>query len=142
MFGSIFSMVIMLFPLIYRMLIYIFLLLSIIIVSYDLFGTMCLISGRCYLLGWPQPLEFLLPSLNLSCSFAIARVSVLLFIWMRSCSWFFLSGQVKGLAHFCVHYYLGLDYIPSLIFTSLRFFVSWGYVGILSTCEYLYLLIS
>ena len=48
MYGSLFSMVIMLSPLIYRMLIYIFLLLSIIIISYDLFGTMCLISGRFY----------------------------------------------------------------------------------------------
>ena len=31
---------------------------------------------------------------------------------------------------------------PSLTFTSLRLFVSWGYAGILSTCQYLYLLIS
>ena len=46
MFGSLFSMVIMLSPLIYRMLIYIFLLLSIIIISYVLDGTMCLIKGR------------------------------------------------------------------------------------------------
>ena len=61
MFGRLFSMVIMLSPLIYRMLIYIFLLLSIIVISYDLFGTMCLINGRFYLLGWPQPLRFSLP---------------------------------------------------------------------------------
>ena len=58
MFSSLFSMMIMLSPLIYRMLIYIFLLLSIIIISYDLFDTMCLINGRFYLLGWPQPLGF------------------------------------------------------------------------------------
>ena len=56
--GSLFSMVIMLSPLIYRMLIYIFLLLSIIIVSYELFGTMCLISLKFCLLGWPQPFWF------------------------------------------------------------------------------------
>ena len=34
---------------------------SIIIISYNLFGTICLISGRFYLLGWPQPLVFSLP---------------------------------------------------------------------------------
>ena len=31
---------------------------------------------------------------------------------------------------------------PSLTFASLILFVSWGYVGILSTCQYLHLLIS
>ena len=46
------------FPLIYRMLIYIFPLLSIIIVFYVLFGVMCLISGRFYPLGLPQLLGF------------------------------------------------------------------------------------
>ena len=61
MFGSLFSMVIMLSTLISRMLIYIFLLLSIIVKSYYLFGTMCLINGRFYLLGWPQPHRFSLP---------------------------------------------------------------------------------
>ena len=50
--GSLFSMMIVLSPLICRVLIYIFLLFSIIIIFYDLFGTMCLISGRFYLLGW------------------------------------------------------------------------------------------
>ena len=83
--SSLLSMVIMLSPLISRMLIYIFLLLSItIIIFYDLFGTTCHISGRFYLLGLPQPLEFSQPSLNLSYSFAITRVSILLSIWMTS----------------------------------------------------------
>ena len=59
--GSLFSVVIMLSPLIYRMLFYILLLLSIIISSYDFFGTMCLISGRFCLLGWPQLPGFSLP---------------------------------------------------------------------------------
>ena len=39
---------------------------------------------------------------------------------------------------------LGLDYIlifPSLTFPSLSLFVSWGYAWILSTCQYIYLLI-
>ena len=85
-YSSLSSMVIMLSPLIYRMLIHIFLLLSIIVVSYMLFGIMCLISGRSYLLAWPQPLGFLLPSPNLFGSFAITRVSILLSIWMTP--WF------------------------------------------------------
>ena len=78
--SSLFSMVIVLSPLICRMVIYIFLLLSIILLSYNLFGTTCLISGRFYTLGWPQPLGFSQSSVNLFCSFAVTRVSVLLSI--------------------------------------------------------------
>ena len=121
--GYLFIMVIVLSPLISRMLIYIFLLLSIIVIFYYLFGIICHISGKFYLLGWSQPLGFSWPSLNLSCSFAITRDSVLSSIWMISWSWFTLSGQLGGLAHFCVLYWFALDYIlifPSLSFTSLR----------------------
>ena len=98
--SSLFSIVIMLSPLIYRMLFHIFPLLNIIAVSYDLFGTTCLISGRFYFLGWPQSLRFSEASLNLFCSFAITRVSILLSIWKIFRSWFALSGQVRG----CTHY--------------------------------------
>ena len=49
-----------------------------------LFGIMCLISGWSYLLGWP--LGFFQPSANLFCSFAIARVCILLSICMTSWS--------------------------------------------------------
>ena len=77
--GNLFSVVILLSPLISRMLIYIFLLLSVIVIFYDLFGTLCHICGRFYLLGLLQPLGFSQPSLNLSCSLAITRVSILLF---------------------------------------------------------------
>ena len=59
----------------------------------------------------------------------------MLSIWMTSWSWFALSGRVRGLTHSCVPYWLALDFIlifPSLTFTSLRPFVSWGYIGILS----------
>ena len=77
-------------------------LFSMIIVSYILFGIMCLINGRFYLLGLPKPLGFLNPSQNLFCSFAITRTCVLLFIWMTSWSLFALSGQVRGHAYFCV----------------------------------------
>ena len=61
LYGSLSSRVIIPFPLIYRMLIYMFPLLSIIIVSYILLCIMCLISGRFYLLGLPQPLGFYIP---------------------------------------------------------------------------------
>ena len=100
---------------------------------------------KFYLLGLPQPLGFLHPSPNLFCSFAISRVCVLLSIWMTSWSLFALGGWVRGHACFCVPCWSVLVYIsifPSLTFASLRPFVSWGYVGILSTCQYLYLLIN
>ena len=144
-YGSLSGRVIMAFPLIYRMLIYMFPLLSIIIISYILFGIMCLINGRFYLLGLPQPLGFLHPSENLFCSFAITRVCILLSIWMTSWSSFALSRWVRGHACFCVPCWSILVYIsifPSLTFASLSPLLSWGYVGILSACRYLYLLIS
>ena len=109
------------------------------VISYKLFGTMCLISARFYLLGWPQPLGFSLPSLKpilflCHCKgFCIVNYfdDILVLVhskWAdkRACS------QV-------------LDYIlifPSLTFASLRLLVSWGYFGILTACQYLYLVIS
>ena len=133
------SMVIMPFPLIYRMLIYMFPLLSIIIISYILFGIMCLISGRFCLLGLPHP------SPNLFCSFAIANICILLSIWMTSRSSFALSRWVRRPTCFCAPCWAILVYIsifPSLTFASLRPLLSWDNVGILSTCQYLCLLIS
>ena len=137
--------VMMPFPLIYRMLIYMFPLLSIIVISYILFGIMCLISGRFYLLGLPQPPGSSHPSPNLFCSFAIAKVCILLSIWMTSWCSFALSWQVRGHTCFCVPCWSIWVYIlifPSLTFSSLRLLLSWGYGGILSTCRYLCLLIS
>ena len=110
-----------------------------------LFGIMCVISGRFYLLGLPQALGFLHPSPNLFCSFAITRVCILLSIWMTSWSLFALSRWVRGHVFFCVPCWSVLVYIsifPSWTFASIRPFVSLGYVGILSTCQYLCLLIS
>ena len=133
------------FPLIYRMLIYMFPLLSIIIVSYILFSLMCLVSGRFYLLALPQPLGCLCLSANLFFSFAIAKVCILLFIWMTSWYLFALNGWVRGHTLFCVSCWSVWVYIsifPSLTFASLRPLLSWGYVGILSACQYLCLLIS
>ena len=76
------------FLLIWRMLIYIFLLLSINIAFYGLFGTTYLITGRFCLLGWPQLLEFSPHLLNPCCCFAIARVCMS-FSWMMD--WFVLT---------------------------------------------------
>ena len=109
--GNLFAMVILLSLLISRMLIYIFLLFSVIVIFYNLFGTMHHVSGKFYHLGWPQPIGFLQPSLNLCCSFVVTRVSTLLSIWMISWSWFALSGQERGLTHFCVLYWFTLDYM-------------------------------
>ena len=133
------------FPLIFRMCIYMFPLLSIIVSFYILFGVMCLISGGFYPLGLPQPLGFSHPSLNLFCSFAVAKVCILSSIWIISWSLFALSRQVKGYACFCVPCWSILVYIsifPSWTFTSFSPLPFWGCVGILSTCRYLYLLIS
>ena len=77
-------------------------LLSIIASFYILFGVMCLISGGFCLLDLPQPIGFSHPSLNLFCSFAVAKVCILSSIWMIFSSLFALSGQVKGHACFCV----------------------------------------
>ena len=113
---------------IYRMLIYMFPLLSIIVISYVLFGIMCLISGKFYLLGLPQPLGFLHPSRNLFCFFAIAKVCVLLSIWMTSWSSFTLSRQVRGHTCFCVPCWSALVYtsiFPSLSFASLSPLLFW-----------------
>ena len=112
---------------------------------YILFGIMCLISGRFYTLGLPQPLGFLHPSPNLFCSFAIARACVLLSIWMTSWSLFALSRQVRGHTCFCVPSWSILVYtsvFASQTFASLSPLLFWGCVGILSACRYLYLLIS
>ena len=85
--------------------------------------------------------RFLHPSPNLFCSFVIAKVYVLLSIWMTSWSSFTLSGH----ACFCVPCWSILAHtsiLPSLTFASLSPLLFWGYVGILSTCQYLCLLIS
>ena len=90
------------------------LLLLCIIVSYILFGIMCLISGRFYPLGLQQPLGFLHPSPNLFCSFAIVRVCILLSIWMTSWSLFALSGQVRGQT--CFVFLVGLSWFTHQFF--------------------------
>ena len=66
------------------------------------------------LLGCPKPQGLSWPSLHLCCSFSVTRASILVSIWMKSWSWSALHGQVKGIAHFCVPYWLTLDH--TLIF--------------------------
>ena len=82
---------------------------------------------------------------NLFCSFAIAKFCILSSIWMIFWSLLHLSRQVKGHTCFCVPCWSVLVYIsvfPSLTFASLSPLPFWGCVGILSVCQYLYLLIS
>ena len=107
MYGSLSSRVIMPFPLIYRMLIYMFPLLSIIIISYILFGIMCPYQWK------------VLPF----------KVCILLSIWMTFWSSFALSGWVRGHACFCVPCWSVLVYIsifPGQTFASLSPLLSWG----------------
>ena len=129
MFSSLFNTVIMHSPLVTRMLIYTFLLLSIIIIFLQYALHNMPYQWKVLLLAWSQPLGFSGSSLNLSCSFAITSISVLLSIWMTAWSWFALKGQIRGLPYFCALYWSALDYILmflSLTFTSLRHFVFWG----------------
>ena len=137
MYGSLSRRVILLFPLIYRMLIYLFPLLSIFIIFYILTGIMCLISLL-------QSLGFLPTSQNLFCSFAVTRACVILFIWMISWSLFALSGQVRGHACFvfllvCLGLHINLSKLDLASLSPLLF---WGCARIWSTCHYLYLMIS
>ena len=126
--GSLFSVVIMLSTLISRMPIYVFLLLSIIVIFLQFVWHNAPYQWKVLPFGLATALRFSQPSLNLSCSFATERVSVLS-IWITSLCWFTLSRQARGLTHFCVLYWFTLDCIlifPSLNFTSLRLFVFLG----------------
>ena len=135
--------------------------LSIIIIFYNLFGTVCCISAKFYVLAWLHPLGFLQPSLNLSCSFVIARLFIVIYLndilvlvhskWEGkrvhsfSCS-FTLIGQVRGFTHFQVPYWFTLDYILKNLSKSdlchTETFISWGNVGILYISQYLCLLLK
>ena len=84
--GNLFNKVIKLFLLISRMLIYIFLLLSITVTCYILFDNTNLISGRFCHLSWLQMLGFSLHLANKCCSFGDAMIFVLLLIWIKSSS--------------------------------------------------------
>ena len=72
-------------------------------------------------------IAFSQPSLNLSCSFAVtARVSIFLSIWITYWSWFTLSRHVRRLTHFSALYWFSLDYIlifPGVSSASLSFFL-------------------
>ena len=91
---------IMLFLLILRMLICIFLLLGIIIAFYHLFGATNLTSGRLCLFGWLQPLGFSQLSLNQCCSFCHYKVCLFLFTW--TVSWSLLQVCWQEIPNFVV----------------------------------------
>ena len=103
--GSLLSMVIVFSQWNSRMFVCIFLLLSIIVILTFFFWCNTPYQWKVLPFGWLQSLGFSQPSLNLSCSFAMARVSVLLSIWMTSWFWFTLSRQVRG----CIHFVLFID---------------------------------
>ena len=124
--GSLFSVVIVLSPLIYRMLIYIFLLLSIIIIiSYNLFGTICLISGRFYPLGWPQPIRVftaLTKPILFLCHHKGFHIVIYLDDMLVPVHFQWAGKRAPLIFLFLIS--LGLDYIlmfPSLTFASLDF---------------------
>ena len=74
MYGNLLNRAIMLFLLLTCIVIYIFLFFSITVAFYRLLGNTNLINGKFCILGWLWPLEFLPPSLNPYCSFAITIV--------------------------------------------------------------------
>ena len=91
------------------------------------------------------PLGFSQSSLNLSCSFAIVIVSLLLSIQMISSSWFTLSQQARGHIHFVFltgSPGLHINFSKSDLHLTQTFVSFLGYVGILSICQYLCFLIS
>ena len=145
MYSSLSSMVIMSFPFMYRMLIYIFQLLSIIVISYILFHVMCLTSGRFYPFGLatgPRVFTSLTkPILFLCCHKGFHIVNYLDDILVLIHSKWADKRACLFLCSLLVHLSLHIIF-PSLTFASLRPLGSWGYVGILSTCQYLCLLIS
>ena len=78
-YGSLSSRVILPFQLIYRMLIYMFPLLSIIIIFYILFGIMCLVSGRFYPLGLvPRVFTSLMKPILFLCHCKVLRIVIYL----------------------------------------------------------------
>ena len=60
-----------------------------------------LISGRFCHLGWSQPLGFSLQLLNPFCSFANAKVFILLYIWIFFSSFGKISFCASGYAQLC-----------------------------------------
>ena len=132
--SSLFSIVIMLSPLISRIPIYIFLLLCIIIIfviglaqyfiSVESFTFWDGHSPRVFSV-LTKPILFLFHDKGFHIVIYLGDILVLVA----------LSGHVRGLGHFCILYWFALDYVlifPSLTSTSLRHFVLWVYVGILS----------
>ena len=102
---------------------YIFLLLSLTIGFYSLFGKTNIINGMFHLLGWLWPLGFSSHSLNPYFFFAIARVCMLLKIgrylgsymfqvcWQKSLSFILLSFGSSWITYYFSHILLMLCHI-------------------------------
>ena len=131
MYGSLSSMVIMSFPLISKMHVYKFPLLSIIVILfYLLFGIICLISGRFYLLGLPWPLGYYMsltkPILFLCCHkdlhIVICLDDILVLV---HCKW--AGKRANSVFVFLVGpSWVYISIFPSLTFGSLRPFTFLG----------------
>ena len=76
---------------------------------YYLFETVCHISGKFYLLGWPGPLGFSQPSLNLSCSFAIHKGFHFVIYLDDNLVMVFSEWTGKRPHSFCIPYWFTLD---------------------------------
>ena len=143
--SCLFSMVIMLSPLIYRMLIYIFLLLNIIIISYILFGIMCLISGRFLPFGLPTA-PWVFTALTKPILFLCHHKGFCIGIYLDDIMVLVHSKQAGKMAHLflcslLVQLGLHIHFSKSdLCLTQTCCFLGlcWDTV----TCQYLYLLIS
>ena len=104
------------FLMILRMLIYIFLLLSITKLLYGLSGNTNLFSWKVLSFGLDQLLGFSLHLLIPYCSFADARVFMLKFICMLSWTWRTQSVLAGGHKSICILYWFIVDSILIFIF--------------------------
>ena len=138
---SLFSMVIMLSPLTSRMLIYIFLLLSVIIHFCNLFGTICPISGMFFGLvtvprvftALAKPILFLCHCKGFSVVIYLDNILVLVCCELAG------KSAVSFLCSLLVHLELHINFSKSELCHTQTFL---GYVWILYICQYLCLLIS
>ena len=106
------------FLLISRMLVFIFLLLSITIIFYISFGKMNLISGK-FIFQLAQTPKAFTSLTYLYCFFVNTRVFLLLYIWMISWFWLILHVWARGHILFGASDWFILDY--TLIFPNLNY---------------------
>ena len=142
--SSLSSIVIMPFPLIYRILIYMFPLLSIIIVFYILWHNVpyqwkvlpfCLATAPRVFTSLTKPILFLYHCKGLHIVIYLDDILVLVHSkWVGKRAHSFLCSLLV-----CLGLHINFSKLDLCLSQTFPF---WGYVGILSTCQYLCLLIS